>query len=440
MNIRFFVVSQMDTAFRHRLCQRTAVDLRHLVSLVEPLVQRVRSEGDRAVSQLTREFDGADIAPGRFRVDAAAMGAALQALSPQLREALEISIANIKRFHEKQQEQGSWQTLVAPGILAGEKVVPIPSAGLYIPRGKGSFPSMMMMAGVPAKVAGVERVVVVTPPDRQGAADSATLAAACLLGIDEIYCVGGVQAISALAFGTESIPKVAKIVGPGSGYVMAAKQLVSPYVDTGLPAGPSEAIILADDTVDPETAATDLLIEAEHGSDSSAFLLTTSAVMAQAALQLIPSFVSKLPEPRQTFCRHVLENNGGVLLAKDMHEAIAFINEFAPEHLQILTKDPASVLDKVKCAGEVLLGYFTPSTLANYSLGPNAILPTSGFARTWSSLSVRDFTRRMSFAMVDERAFRDLAPHTARLARYEGFPAHATALTFRLQRLAGDCS
>uniref|UniRef100_A0A7C4AR59 Histidinol dehydrogenase n=1 Tax=Desulfomonile tiedjei TaxID=2358 RepID=A0A7C4AR59_9BACT len=440
MNIRFFALSEMDTALRQRLCQRTAVDLSHLVSLVEPMVQRVRSEGDKAVSELTREYDGADIPPGRFRVHPEAIEAALHALSPELRQALEISIANIKRFHEKQREQGSWQTHVAPGILAGEKVVPIPSAGLYIPRGKGSFPSMMMMAGVPAKVAGVERVVVVTPPDADGAADRATLAAASLIGVDEIYCVGGVQAIAALAFGTETIPKVAKIVGPGSGYVMAAKQLVSPYVDTGLPAGPSEAIILADDTVDPETAATDLLIEAEHGSDSSAFLLTTSATMAQAALQLIPSLASKLPEPRRTFCRHVLENSGGVLLAQDMHEAIDFINEFAPEHLQILTRDPLSVLDHVKCAGEALLGYFTPGTLANYSLGPNAILPTSGFARTWSSLSVRDFTRRMSFAMVDEKAFRDLAPHTAMLAHYEGFPAHAAALTLRLQRLSEDSS
>lgn len=219
---------------------------------------------------------------------------------------------------------------------------------------------------------------------------------------------------------------------------MAAKQLVSPYVDTGPPAGPSESIILADDSVEARTAATDLLIEAEHGSDSSAYLLTTSDNTARTALELIPTLVSNLPEPRKTFCEHVLETNGGVLLAQDMHQAIEFINQFAPEHLQVLTRDPLSVLEKVKYAGEVLLGYFTPGTLANYSLGPNAILPTSGFARTWSSLSVRDFTRRMSYAMVDEAAFRDLAPKTALLAEYEGFTAHATALTYRLRKLSQE--
>jgi len=390
------------------------------------------------VSELTRKFDGADIPPRCFRVDAATVEAALRDLSPDLREALEISIANIKLFHEKQREQGGWETHLAPGIITGEKVVPIPSVGLYIPRGKGSFPSMMMMAGVPAKVAGVERIVVTTPPDAYGTADGATLAAARLIGIDEIYAVGGVQAIAALTFGTESIPKVAKIVGPGSSYVMAAKQLVSPYVDTGLPAGPSESIVLADHTVEPKTAVTDLLIEAEHGSDSSAFLLTTSTETAKTALDLIPALLSNLPEPRRTFCQDVLEKNGGVLLAQDMNEAIEFINEFAPEHLQILTSDPLSILEKVKYAGEALLGYFTPGSLANYSLGPNAILPTSGFARTWSSLSVRDFTRRMSYAMVQEDAFRDLAPKTAILAQYEGFVAHATALTYRLCKLSGE--
>ncbi len=437
MSTRFFVLSKMASRERERLCQRSSVDLKHLFTMVSPLVEQVRSQGDHAVSELTRKFDGADLAPAKFRVPTGVMDVALETLPQHLREALEISISNIKLFHEKQKEQGGWETQLAPGILAGERVVPIPSVGLYIPRGKGSFPSMMMMAGIPAKVAGVGRIVVVTPPDINGSADAATLAAARLIGIDEIYAVGGVQAIAALAFGTETIPKVAKIVGPGSGYVMAAKQVVSPYVDTGLPAGPSESIVLADHTVEPEMAVTDLLIEAEHGSDSSAFLVTTSSVMAESALALIPSLVSKLPEPRRTFCKDVLERNGGVLLASDMTEAIDFINEFAPEHLQVLTADPLSVLEKVKYAGEALLGHFTPGTLANYSLGPNAILPTSGFARTWSSLSVRDFTRRMSFAMVDQYAFRKLAPKTAVIAEYEGFFAHAEALNYRLRKQGG---
>jgi len=290
------------------------------------------------------------------------------------------------------------------------------------------------MAAVPAKVAGVQRIVTVTPPDRNGKADPATIAAAHLIGLDEMYAVGGVQAVAALALGTKTIPRVDKIVGPSSGYVLAAKHILSTEVDTGLPAGPSEAIVLADGSVDPETAVIDLLIEAEHGPDSSAYLVTDDASFANQALELIPPLVNSLPEERRAFCESVLTNNGGVVLAADLDDALDFTNSFGPEHLQILTRNPREVLAKVNFAGEVLLGPFTPGTLANYSIGPNAILPTSGFARTASALSVRDFTRRMSFSSVTADGFADLAPKTLVLALYEGFAGHARALTHRLER------
>lgn len=434
MQVNFYDLGRMSALERRQLHSRGELNLSALVSQVAPLVEEVRIRGDAAVRDLTKRFDKADMEPSTFRVPVAELDRAVAEIAADLRDAIETSIANIRKFHERQRESEIWEMEISRGIVAGERVVPLASVGLYVPRGKGSFPSMMMMAGVPAKVAGVDRVVVMTPPDSDGRPDRATIAAARMIGIDEIYSVGGVQAIAALAFGTESIPRVDKIVGPGSGYVLAAKQYVSSVVDTGLPAGPSESIILADGSLDAEIVVTDLLIEAEHGPDSSAYLVTTDRGEAEAALRLIPGLVEELPDERRSFCEAVFRTSGGVALAPDTEAAVNFINEFAPEHLQILTADPDAILPKIRFAGEALLGPFTPGTLANYSIGPNAILPTSGFARTASALSLRDFTRRMSFARVTEEAFHELAPKTLVLARYEGFAAHAAALSRRLDR------
>ncbi|MEJ2716474.1 MAG: histidinol dehydrogenase [Deltaproteobacteria bacterium] len=433
MRVNFFDLARMTDSQIEQLYRRGSLDFKALSAEVGPLIEAVRERGDEAVRELTARFDGALIKSGSFRVPRDEMDRALTDLPRDLQKALEVSVANIRAFHERQVEPESWEMEISPGIVAGERVVPIASVGLYVPRGKGSFPSMMMMSGVPAVAAGVERIAVVTPPDRNGSADKATLAAARIIGIDEVYAIGGVQAIAALAFGTETVPRVDKIVGPGSGHVLAAKQLLSGEVDTGLPAGPSESIILADASTEPDIAVTDLLIEAEHGPDSSSYLVTTERALADAAMELIPRLVAQLPEDRRSFCETVFRTSGGVVLARDISQAIEFINEFAPEHLEILTSDPERVLRKVKYAGEALLGPFTPGTLANYSLGPNAILPTSRFARTSSALSVRDFTRRMSYSRVSEQGFESLAPRTLVLARYEGFAAHAAALTHRLE-------
>ncbi len=432
MKINYYELARLTPEEREALLRRGGADLSDLVERVIPLIREVRERGDDAVRELSLRFDNADMSGRSFRVSDEEISEALSTISDDLRDAMETSIRNIERFHARQAERASWEIEIAPGIVAGERIVPIRSVGLYVPRGKGSFPSMMMMAGVPARVAGVDRIAVITPPDAHGKADPATIAAASMIGIDEIYAVGGVQAVAALAYGTETIPKVDKIVGPGSGYVLAAKQVLSTVVDTGLPAGPSEAIVLADDSVDPETAAVDLLIEAEHGPDSCAYLVVTDKSSAEAALRALTEKVAELPDERRSYCETVLSSSGGVIVAETMEGAIDFINDFAPEHLQILTVNPDRVLDKIRFAGEALLGRWTPGTLANYSIGPNAILPTTGFARTSSALSVHDFTRRMSTARVTEVGFRDLAPKTLVLARYEGFAAHARALTHRL--------
>ncbi len=434
MKVNYYELSAMSRKEREALYQRTGLELDRLIAGVAPLVEDVRTRGDDAVKELTERFDGVVMEPSQFRVPVAEMDRQVESLPADLREAMEVSIDNIRRFHERQIEQASWEMEISPGIVAGEKVLPIESVGLYIPRGKGSFPSMMMMAGVPAKTAGVRRIATVTPPDKDGNPDPATVAAARIIGLDEVYAIGGVQAVAALAYGTETVPRVDKIVGPGSGYVLAAKQILSTEVDTGLPAGPSEAIILADGSVPTLTAVTDLLIEAEHGPDSAAYLVTSEASVAREAMKLIPRLVAELPEERKGYCEEVFRSNGGVILAADVDDAVDFINGFAPEHLQILTKDPDEILKDIRFAGEALLGSFTPGTLANYSIGPNAILPTSGFARTASALSVRDFTRRMSFSKVSEEGFTSLAPKTLVLARYEGFAAHAGALIHRLEK------
>jgi histidinol dehydrogenase len=434
MKVNYYELATMSRTERTALYRRSGLELDRLIAGVAPLVEEVRTRGDDAVRELTERFDGVALEPWQFRVPVDEMDKAVQSLPADLREAMEVSIDNIRRFHERQIEPPSWEMEISPGIVAGEKVLPIDSVGLYVPRGKGSFPSMMMMAGVPAKVAGVKRIATVTPPDRDGKPDPATIAAARIIGLDEMYALGGVQAVAALAFGTETIPPVDKIVGPGSGYVLAAKQILSTVVDTGLPAGPSEAIVFADGSVPVLTVVTDLLIEAEHGPDSAAYLVTTEASLAQEALKLIPRVVAGLPEERKKYCEAVFRSNGGVILAGDTDDAVDFINGFAPEHLQILTRYPDEILKGVKFAGEALLGPFTPGTLANYSIGPNAILPTSGFARTASALSVRDFTRHMSFSKVTEEGFNSLAPKTLVLANYEGFAAHARALIHRLEK------
>jgi histidinol dehydrogenase len=322
---------------------------------------------------------------------------------------------------------------IRPGVRAGERATPVPSVGLYVPRGRGSFPSSTYMMTVPAAVAGVPRIVVVSPPDAAGRCDPATLYTARLCGAHEIYRVG-VQAIAALAWGTESIRAVVKLLGPGSRYVTAAKRLLAGVVDTGLPAGPTESAIIADASADPVRVALDLLIEAEHGSDSQALLLTPSEALAAEVARLLPGFLAKLPEPRRTFAADTLAGYGGIVVTADLGEAAGIADEIAPEHLQIATADPLATLALVHHAGEILLGQDTPFSLANYAIGANAVLPTGGTAKAWSALSVRDFMKWTSVAWVTGDGYDALKDQAIVLADYEGFPAHALALRERTRR------
>ena len=288
------------------------------------------------------------------------------------------------------------------------------------------------MLTIPARVAGVEDVIIITPPGPNGRIDDATLVAARMAGVTQVYKAGGAQGIAAVAYGTQTVPKVSKVVGPGSPWVAAAKRLVSHVIDTGSPAGPSEVIVLADPTTNGKLAALDLLIECEHGSDSSGYIVTWDQQVAEEAMTALPELMKHMSAQRAGYAGDVLSGKiGGVVLAKDEDDAIAFCNEYAPEHLQILSKEPFQYLGRLKNAGEILLGEHTPSVLGNYVIGANHVLPTSGWARTASAISVYDFMKRTSIAYVTEKGYPELAKHAFVLAKYEGFDGHANAISAR---------
>ncbi len=429
--IQFLELNQLTLEQIARIMRRAEQDIREFLPLAQEVTDQVRTRGDEAVVEYARRFDAPDFTSSMLRATPGDFAQARAELSQDVIEAIEAAHDNIQRFHEEQMPEPMWFTEVKPGIMAGEKISPVASAGLYVPRGKGAFPSVMLMLATPAKVAGVPRIVVVSPPTPSGKADAATLVAAEICGIDEVYVVGGMQAVAALGYGTATIPKVAKIIGPGSGYVSAAKRVLYGVVDVGLPAGPSEAIILTDETVDPRLAALDLLVEAEHGPDSAAILITHSRKVAEAVLKVLPEYIQELPEWRRKFVENVLSNYGGILLTESLEQSVQFVNDYAPEHLELLTAEPFITLNQIKNAGEILLGSMTPIPTANYCLGLNAILPTGGFARSFSSVSVHDFLKRSGVGYLSRQGYQQLQGITATLADYEGFPSHALAIRKR---------
>jgi len=429
--IQFMQWNKLNTDERARILRRAESDISNLLPLAQDVINKVRTKGNKAVVSYARKFDAPNFRASMLRAKPADFKAARKALSAEVITAIEAAHENIRRFHEEQMPEPMWFTQVQPGMMAGEKVSPVSSAALYVPRGKGAFPSVMLMLATPAKVAGVPKVVVATPPTPEGKADAASLVAAEICGIDEVYVVGGMQAIAALAYGTETIPKVSKIIGPGSSYVSAAKRVLFGTVDVGLPAGPSESIILADEHADARLCALDLLVEAEHGPDSAAIFVTHDEALARKVHELLPNYIAELPEWRRNFVETVLSNYGGVMLTGSLEESIQFVNDYAPEHLEVLTAEPFVTLQSLRNAGEILLGHYTPIPTANYALGLNAILPTGGFARSFSSVSVWDFLKRSGVGYMSREGYANLQGTVATLADYEDFPAHAMAIRKR---------
>ncbi|TVQ37189.1 MAG: histidinol dehydrogenase [Spirochaetaceae bacterium] len=439
MTVSIYTWSELSDERRRALLARSETDIGAVLPAVQRIVDDVRARGDAALRDYAERFDGADLSSTALTVSQAEFDRADERLGAAVKSALQFAVENVRRYHEIQLTPGMPMQEIRSGLWAGERTTPLQSAGLYVPRGRGSFPSMLYMLAVPAVLAGVRTVVIATPPAADGTIDDACLYAARLCGVERVVRCGGGQAIAALAYGTESVPAVAKIVGPGSVYVAAAKRIVAGTVDTGVPAGPSESIILADATADPWKVSLDLLIEAEHGSDSSALLVTPSRPLAEAVAEIVPELVATTPdepEPRRSFLCDVFSSYGGIILADDIGHAAEIVNQFATEHLQLQVAEPYDVLGLIHNAGEILLGEHSVFSLANYAAGANAILPTGGNARSWSPVSVHDFQKRSSVVHITPHGYRQMRDHVIALADYEGFYSHAQALRRRDESLS----
>jgi len=416
---------------RAKIFKRSEQNIEDVLPVVQEIIDHVKKDGDKALLHYNEKFLGIPSDKNYLKVSKEEFVQAKNELTDEVKEAIQFSINNIKKFHEAQKPEAITMMETSEGIFAGERATPIDSVGLYVPGGRGTFPSMLYMLAVPAVIAGVKRICVTTPPNSKGLADSGVLYACSLCGISEVYKIGGSEAIAALTYGTESIKPVVKISGPGSMYVTAAKRLLYSVVDVGLPAGPSESALIADKYANPYNMALDLLVEAEHGSDSSALLLTDSKENAELCAKYMEEMIEDLPEPRKTFVTDVLQGYGGVIITKDINEACDISNQFAPEHLSLHTEDPWDTMGKITNAGEIILGDSTPFSAVNYSVGPNAVLPTGGKAKTFSAVGVRDFIKFSSVIYSTKRGYETLNKHVPILAEYEGFTTHGNAFKLR---------
>lgn len=421
----------MDTASRDELIVREEEDLERFVEGAQPIIDAVREQGDEALARFGRDYDGASgLSADAILATSADFDKAYQALDPALIDTMELAADHIRRFHEAQLPKDMWMTEIRPGVLVGERATPIDSVACYSPRGKGSFPVVTLMTAIPAVVAGVSSPVILTPPGADSEVDPATLVAAKIAGIDTVCKAGGAQAVAAAAFGTASVPRCHKIVGPGSPWLVAAKRVLSGRIDPGLPAGPSETILIADAGANPHIAALDLCIESEHGPDSGAFLVTWHRALAERVRELVPGYWERMGDTLAQYSSTVLSGKrGGIVLCTDAQAAYDFVNDYAPEHCQVLSKTPFEHLAHIRNASEILLGEHAAGSLANYLMGPNCVLPTAAGARTHSPLGVPDFMKTCSVGHVTETGYAALAPHTHRFACYEGFDGHANAVS-----------
>lgn len=385
------------------LLKRSPNNYTEYESTVNEIINNVKENRDKAVFEYTKKFDKADVDASNIRVTEEEIKEAYELVDEKLLAVIKKALVNIRKYHEKQL-QNSWFT-TEDGIILGQKVTPIAKVGVYVPGGKAVYPSSVLMNVLPAKVAGVEKIVMCTPCGADGKVYPSTLVAANEAGVDEIYKVGGAQAIAAMAFGTESVPKVDKIVGPGNIFVALAKKAVFGYVSIDSIAGPSEILVLADETANPRYVAADLLSQAEHDEMASAILITTSEELAKKVSEEVDKFVEVLS--RKEIIEKSLENYGYILVAEDMDEAIDAVNDIASEHMEIVTRDPFSVMTKIKNAGAIFIGEYSSEPLGDYFAGPNHVLPTNGTAKFFSALSVDDFIKNQASSHIQEKHLRE---------------------------------
>jgi histidinol dehydrogenase len=395
---------------------------------VQEIVETVKRDGDKAVFAYTREFDKAEISSESLKVTDQEIEEAIKEVDPELMEILQKSMKNIRQFHEKQR-QYSWFDSKPDGTILGQKVTPLESVGVYVPGGKAAYPSSVLMNIIPAEVAGVSRIAMVTPPGKDGKVNPVTLTAAHLAGVTEVYKVGGAQAVAALAFGTESIPKVNKIVGPGNIFVALAKKAVYGHVSIDSIAGPSEILVLADESANPRFVAADLLSQAEHDELASAILVTTSMELAERVSEEVEAFTQELS--RREIIEKSLDNYGYILVADTMKEAIQTVNEIAPEHLEIITRNPFEDMTRIHNAGAIFIGEYSSEPLGDYFAGPNHVLPTNGTAKFFSALSVDDFIKKSSIIYYSKEALEEIHKDIETFAEAEHLTAHANSVKVR---------
>lgn len=413
-----------------KLLKRSPNNYSEYENVVADIVSDVRTNGDQAVFEYTRKFDKWEIYSGNIRVTEAEIDEAVGAIEERFVEVMQKSAANIEAFHKKQL-RNSWIDTKADGSILGQRILPLAVSGVYVPGGKAAYPSSVLMNVIPAKVAGVGKIIMTTPAGADGKVNPGTLAAARIAGADEIYKVGGAQAIAAMAFGTESIPKVDKITGPGNIFVALAKKACFGYVSIDSIAGPSEILVIADETANPRYVAADLLSQAEHDELASAILITTDEKLAAAVNQEIEKFLKELS--RAEIIQKSLEHYGYILVADSMEDAVAAANAIASEHLEILTKDPYAVMTKIENAGAIFLGEYSSEPLGDYYAGPNHILPTNGTAKFFSPLNVDDFMKKTSIISYSKEALEKAHKDIELFAEKEGLTAHANSVRVRFE-------
>ena len=399
-----------------------------IVSIVSNIIAEVKENGDDAVREFTVRFDGG--VPKKSVIEKDELNQYLDMVDDEFKSAIVKAKDNIYDFHMRQSQQ-SWMTTKENGVIMGQRVRGLHRVGIYVPGGTAAYPSSVLMNAVPAKIAGVKEIIMVTPPAKDGNPDPNIMAAAAFAGVDRVFLVGGAQAVAALAFGTEKIPKVDKIVGPGNIFVATAKKLLYGIVDIDMVAGASEILIVADKTADPSFLAADLMSQAEHDKMASAILLTTSVDLARATLHEIDKQVKMLE--RQEIIRESLENYGEIIVCEDLEQAINFANELAPEHLELCISEPLKYIGRVDNAGSVFLGNFSPEPLGDYYAGPNHVLPTSGTARFFSPLGVDSFVKKSSFIYYTPAELRNAKDDIIKLANSEGLTAHANSIKVRFE-------
>ncbi len=412
------------------LLKRSPNQYNEYADKVAVILNDVKENKDKALFAYTERFDKTVLTKDTIRVTEAEIEEAYQIIEPSVLEVIRKAIVNIEAYHAKQ-KQYSWFDTTDNGTILGQKVTPISAAGVYVPGGKAAYPSSVLMNVIPAKVAGVNRIAMTTPPGKDGKVNPGTLVAAKEAGVTEIYKVGGAQAIAALAYGTESIPKVDKIVGPGNIYVALAKKAVYGHVSIDSIAGPSEILVLADETANPRYVAADLLSQAEHDELASSILITTSKELADQVAVEVDKFVEQLS--RKEILQKSLDNYGYIMVAENMEDAIDAVNEIASEHLEIVTKDPFMMMTKIKNAGAIFLGEYSSEPLGDYMAGPNHILPTNGTAKFFSPLSVDDFIKKSSIISYSREALEPIYKDVVTFANSEGLTAHANSIAVRFE-------